>query len=73
MEDLPTDRSRPSCHFRDSCPSLLVASSSLRSNTESEVQLDAALFPETGSASGPNNSRGDVKEDELLPGLTDNR
>ena len=38
--------------LRDSCPSLLVTSSS-RSKTESEDELDAALFPETRCASGP--------------------
>ena len=56
--------------LRDSCPSLLVASSSLHSNTESEDELDAALFPETRCASGPNDSCS-VVEDELHPELTD--
>ena len=55
----------------DSCPSLLVAGSSLRSDTEPEDKLDAALFPETRCASGPNDSCGSVVEDELLPELTD--
>ena len=58
--------------LRDSCSSFLVASSSLRSNTEPEDKLDAALFPETWCASGPNDSCGSVVEDELLPELTDN-
>ena len=39
--------------LRDSCPSLLVASSSLRSNIASEDVFNAALFPETRGASGP--------------------
>ena len=34
--------------FKDSCPSLLLVRSSLHSDTESEDDLDAALFPETG-------------------------
>ena len=58
-------------HPTDSCTSLLVASSSLRSNTESEDELDAALFPETRCASGPNDSCGSLVEDELHPELTD--
>ena len=33
--------------LRNSCSNLLVASSSLRSDTEPEHELDAALFPET--------------------------
>ena len=39
--------------LRDSRPRLLVATSSLRSNIASEDVFDAALFPETGGASGP--------------------
>ena len=35
--------------LKDSCPSLLVASSSLSYDTEPEDELAAALFPETGS------------------------
>ena len=42
--------------LRDSGPSLLVACSSLRSNTEPEDGLEAALFPETCSASLLNES-----------------
>ena len=45
--------------IKDFCPGLLVASS-------------AALFPETWSASGPNDSWGGVVGDELLPESTDN-
>ena len=56
----------------DSCFSLLVASSSLRFDTEPENELDAALFPEAGCASSPNESCGGVVEDELLPELADN-
>ena len=56
--------------FQDSCPSFLVASSSLRSNTESEDELAAALFPEAWDVSGPNDSCDGVVE--LLSELTDN-
>ena len=56
---------------RDSCTSLLGASSSHHSNTESEDELDAALFPETKCASSSNDSCGSVAEDELFPELTD--
>ena len=48
-----------------------MASSSLRSNTEPEDELDAALLPQTMCALGPNDSCGGVVEDELLPELTD--
>ena len=58
--------------LRDSCPSLLVACSSLRSNTEPDDELDAALFPDAWSASGLNDSYGSDAGDELLPELTDN-
>ena len=48
---------------------LLVASSSLRSDTEPEDELHAALFPQTRCASSLNGScNGDV-EDERLSGL----
>ena len=57
--------------LRDSCPSLLVASSSLRSNTEPEDELDAALFSETWCASGPKDSCWCVVDDELLSELTE--
>ena len=36
---------------------------------KSEDELEAALFPETGCASGPNDSCGSVVEDELFPEL----
>ena len=72
MVDLPTDRPHSSCHRSgDSCSSFLVAGSSLHSETEPEDELDAALFPETRCASGPNNSCGSAVGDELLPELTD--
>ena len=59
-------------YLSDSCPSLPVACSSLRSITEPEDELDAALFPEACSASLLNEScDGDV-ENELFPGLVDN-
>ena len=58
--------------LRDSCTSLLEASSSLPSNTVSEDELAAALFLQTGGDSGPKDSCGGVVEDELLPELTDN-
>ena len=49
-----------------------MASSSLRSDTEPEDELDAALFPETRCASSLNEScDGDV-EDEPLSGLVKN-
>ena len=47
-----------------------MASSSLRA-TEPEDELDAAQFPETFGASGPNDSCGSAAEDELLPELVD--
>ena len=59
-----------SCHRSGTCTSLLGAGSSLHSNTESEDELDAALFPEAKCAFGSNNSCGSVAEDELLPELT---
>ena len=55
QEDLSTGRPNSFCHpsfhfdfwiFWDSGHSLLVAYSSLRSNTEPENELEAALFPE---------------------------
>ena len=49
-----------------------MASSSLRSNTESEDELAAAVLPDAGDASGPNDSGDGVVEDELLSELTDN-
>ena len=49
-----------------------MASSSLRFDTEPEDELDAALFPEAGCASSPNESCGGVVEDELLRELADN-
>ena len=52
--------------------SLLVASSSLRSNTESEDELAAALFPEATSTSLLDESCGGDVEDETLPELADN-
>ena len=55
---------------KKSCPSFLVASSSLRSKTESEDELAAAMFPEARGVSGPNDSCGGVVEDELLSELT---
>ena len=58
--------------LKDSCSSLLVASSSLRSNTESEDELAADLFPDAWSASGLDDSCGGDVGDELLPELTDN-
>ena len=58
--------------LKDSCPSLLVACSSLRCYTEPEDELAAALFPETMGVSGPNDSCGGVVQDELLSELTDN-
>ena len=57
--------------LKDFCPSFLVASSSLRSITESEDELDAVLFPETSPALGSNDSCSSVVEDELLPELTE--
>ena len=36
------------------------------------MNLLAALFPEAGDASGPNDSCGGIAEDELLSELTDN-
>ena len=57
--------------LRDSCTSLLGAGSSLHSKTESEDELDAALFLEAKCASGSNDSCGSVAEDELFPELTD--
>ena len=53
-----------------SSPSLLVACSSLRFNTEPEDELEAALFPDAWSASGLNDSCGcDVGETDN-PGTT---
>ena len=49
--------------FTDSSPSHLVACSSLRSNTEPEDELEAALFPEACSASLLNESCGVDVED----------
>ena len=43
-----------------------MASSSLRSDTESEDELHAALFPDARDAPGPNDSVDGVVEDELL-------
>ena len=57
---------------KDSCPSFPVASSSLRCNTESEVELAAAVLPDATDASGPNDSGDGEVEDELLSELTDN-
>ena len=54
-----------------STETLLVASSSLRSDTEPEEELDAALFPETRCASSLHEScDGDV-ENEPLSGLVE--
>ena len=58
--------------LKDSCSSLLVACSSLRSKTEPENELDAALFPEAWSASIFDDSCGSDVGDELLPELKDN-
>ena len=58
--------------FQDSYPSFPVASSSLRSNTESDDELAAAVLPDARDASGPNDSGDDVVEDGLLSELTDN-
>ena len=49
-----------------------MACSSLRSNTEPEDKLDAALVPDAWSASGLNDSCGSDVGDELLPELTNN-
>ena len=49
-----------------------MSCSTLRSNTEPEDGLDAALFPDAWSASGLNDSCGSDVGDELLPELTDN-
>ena len=77
----PTDRPHSSCHpsflflfrnFMDSCTSFLVACWPLRSNTEPEDVLEAALFPEAWSASFLNNSCDSDIEHELPPELTDN-
>ena len=57
--------------FRD-LSQLLVACSSLRSNTEPEDELEAALFPEAWSASFLNDSCDSDVEDELPPELVDN-
>ena len=58
--------------LRDSCPSALVACSSLRSNTEPGDELDAPLLPDAWSACCLNDSCGSDVEDDLLPELTDN-
>ena len=57
---------------KDSCPNFTELVSSLRPNAESEDELAAAVFPNAGRASGPNDSRDGVAEDELLSELTDN-
>ena len=49
-----------------------MASSSLRSDTQTEDELDAALFPVTKCASFPNESCDCGVENELLSELTDN-
>ena len=49
-----------------------MASSPLRSNTESDDELKAALFPEAWSASFLNESCDSDVEDELPLELTDN-
>ena len=51
--------------FKDSGTSLLVACSSLRSNTEPEDELEASLLPEACSASLLNESCDSDAEDEL--------
>ena len=51
---------------------MLVASSSLRPDTESEDELAAALLPDARDASGPSDSGDGVAEDELFSELTDN-
>ena len=58
--------------LKDSCPSVLGACSSLRSNTEPEDELDAPLLPDAWSACCLNDSCGSDVEDDLLPELTDN-
>ena len=58
--------------FRDYCPSLLVASLSLRSDTEREDEIDAGLFPQTKCASSLKETCDWVVENELLPELADN-
>ena len=57
---------------QDSCPSFPELVSSLRSNTESEDELAAALFPDGDArdASGPNDSCDGAVGDELLSELT---
>ena len=57
--------------FQGSGPTLLVACSSLRSNTEPEDEIEAALFPEACSASHLNESSDSNVEDELVPELAD--
>ena len=64
------DHSCPS-FSQDSCPSFPEQVSSLRPNTESEDELAAAVFPDAGDASAPNDSDDGVVEDELLSELTD--
>ena len=58
----------PSCRSFPKIPAL----SSLRPNAESEDALAAALLPDAGDASGPNDFGDGVVEDELLSELTDN-
>ena len=55
---------------QDSCPSFPELVSSLRSNTDSEDELAAALFPDARDASGPNDSCDGAVRDELLSELT---
>ena len=72
LEDLPTDRPHPSCHpsgIPDPISWWLIRH--FAQKTEPEDELDAAQFPETKSASNPNNSCGGEIEDEMLPELTD--
>ena len=69
MAYLPTDHSRPSCHFSKILAHVsFVASSSLRSNIDSEDELSAALFPQTSGVSGPNDSWLSELTDD--PGMT---
>ena len=57
---------------QDSSPSFPELVSSLRTDTESEDELAAALLPDARDASGPNDSGDGVAEDELHSELTDN-
>ena len=61
------DSSCPSCHH----PKIPSQNSQFR-HTESKDELAAALLPDGGDASGPNDSGDGVEEYELLSELTDN-